>query len=295
MVNITGIVVEALVISSLYALVAIGFTMIFGVAGQLNLGHGASVVIASMGTVSLMNLGINFVPAIVLAVALAGVFNAILFGVFVKALEREYDRLETQAIMVMIVTLLLFLIVEQFFRLSMGSQPYTVPPLIAGSTDIVGISVTNNLVLAFIVSWVAIAALYGFVSHTWTGRALLATTMSRRGATIIGVDIDRLYLVTWAVAGLLAGFSGLFIGSFETAVYTMGRDPLVISFAIVVLGGLGSIKGSVIGAYIIGTIEVITTSLISTRLSGMAAFTVLIVVLMAKPQGLFGRELTLGD
>jgi branched-chain amino acid transport system permease protein len=286
--------VESLVISSLYALVAIGFTLIFGVGGQLNIAHGANVTITSLGTVALIGIGINFEVAFATTLFLILIFNAVLYVVFVKGIQYKYDKLETQEIMTMIVTLLIYLIVEQSFRITMGSYQRAVPSIIEGRMDIAGVTVTNNLVLAFILSWIVIALLYIFITYTWTGRALMASTMSERGSVMIGVDLDRLRLLTWVIAGLLAAVAGIFIGSIETAVYSMGRDPLIISFAIVVLGGLGSIKGSVIGAYIIGTMEILTTSLISTRLTGMAAFIVLILVLVIKPQGLFGRDLSSG-
>jgi branched-chain amino acid transport system permease protein len=293
-VEVLSIIVESLVISSLYALVAIGFTLIFGVGGQLNIAHGANVTITSLGTVALIGIGINFEVAFATTLFLILIFNAVLYVVFVKGIQYKYDKLETQEIMTMIVTLLIYLIVEQSFRITMGSYQRAVPSIIEGRMDIAGVTVTNNLVLAFILSWIVIALLYIFITYTWTGRALMASTMSERGSVMIGVDLDRLRLLTWVIAGLLAAVAGIFIGSIETAVYSMGRDPLIISFAIVVLGGLGSIKGSVIGAYIIGTMEILTTSLISTRLTGMAAFIVLILVLVIKPQGLFGRDLSSG-
>ncbi len=115
--------------------------------------------------------------------------------------------------------------------------------------------------------------------------------MSTRGASLVGIETNRMYLYTWAVAGALAGLAGVFLGSIQTAGWAMGREPLVLSFSIVVLGGIGSIRGSLIGAYIIGFLEVFTVSYVDSSLSGLASLVVLVVILLVKPEGLFGREL----
>lgn len=287
-----------LILSALYALVAVGFTMIFGVGGVLNLAHGAAITIGALVTfyiASAAGLGLPLAVGIAGAISAAIVFNFGLYRVIVIPVERKFEAREYQAILILIMTLLTALLVEQSFRLLIGSDARSVPAIIPGNVSIAGATVSNNLLLAFVVSWVAIGALFYFVNNTLMGRALVAATMSRRGAELVGADIDRLFLWTWIIAAVLAAIAGIFLGAFIPGDYTMGRDPLIISFAIVVLGGLGSIRGSVIGAYIIGFLEVFTTTHISPRLTGLAAFTVLILVLLLKPEGLYGRELTLGE
>ena len=97
--------------------------------------------------------------------------------------------------------------------------------------------------------------LFYFVDRTRTGKAILATSMSDKGAALVGIDAERIYTYTWLLAGALAGVTGLFLASFQTASPTMGRTPLLLAFAIVVVGGLGSIRGSVIGAYLISFLD----------------------------------------
>jgi branched-chain amino acid transport system permease protein len=130
-----------------------------------------------------------------------------------------------------------------------------------------------------------------YITKTDTGRAILATSQDRKGAFLVGIDSTRINLWMWLLAAMLAGIAGLFLASNGEAVtWDMGRQPLILSFAIVVLGGLGSIKGSVIGAYLIGSLEILTTNFVDARLAGLAPLVVLLLVLFVRPAGLYGQE-----
>jgi branched-chain amino acid transport system permease protein len=153
-----------------------------------------------------------------------------------------------------------------------------------------GTDVEANRLIVFVLSWVVIAALFAFVNNTKTGKAILATSMTERGAALVGIDSGRVFSYTWAIAGALAGIAGLFLASFGTASPFMGRSPLLLSFSIVIVGGLGSIRGSVVGAYFVGLLDTVTVSLVSARLSGLMPLVALVVVLLVKPEGLYGRE-----
>jgi len=308
--------------SALYALVAIGFTIIFGVGGVLNLAHGASITLGAYLTLAWFDIlkremadigdlsfalgnwqfeilegGVADPVALLLvfvaALAVIAVFNAALYLVFVRGLERVYETAEQLSLTVMIVTLLFALIVEQLVRIHFGTQASSVPVFVDGV--IPGTNVAMNLLVGFIVSWLVIGALFLLIDRTRLGKALVAASMSRRGAEIVGVDIRRLYVVTWVLAGVLAGVAGVFIGSFGTATPMMGRSPLVISFAVVILGGLGSIRGSVLAAYIIGFLEIGTTTYLDPSASGVVPFLVVVLVLLVRPEGLYGRELQTGE
>lgn len=283
MADIVTILINGTVISSLYALVAIGFTMIFGVGGTINLAHGGIITVGAFSAYYVTNAGLGIWAGVLAAMAVPALFSVLLYKGFA---ERRND-----IIIVMILTLLASIVVEEVVRIVEGSQPKAIPALVSGTTELLGSSVQNNLLVVFVVSWLLIGGLFAFVNYTKTGKAILATSMSPRGAALVGIESDRINLYTWAIAGLLAGIAGLFLGSYQTANWAMGREPLILSFSIVVLGGLGSIRGSLVAAYVIGFLEVITTSAIDPRLSGLAGLVVLVVVLLVRPEGLFGREL----
>lgn len=289
-----------LVFSALYALTAIGFTIIFGVGGVLNLAHGASITISAFVTfLGYQNFQASLgdtaalVVAFLIGLVLVALFNAFLYLVLVRGLERVYESAEYVTLMVMIVTLLSALVVEQYFRLRYGSQPRSVPSFVDGV--IPGTNVEMNLLLGFVVSWIVIAILFVLVTRSKVGMGLVAASMTQHGAEIVGVDLKKLYLYTWILAGVLAGIAGVFLGSFGQAQYTMGRSPLVISFAIVIFGGLGSIRGSVIGAYVIGFLEIGTATFIDPNAVGITSFVVVVAVLLLRPEGLYGRELQVGE
>lgn len=287
MVNAVNIAVNAAIISALYALVAIGFTLIFGVGGVLNLAHGASITVGAFAAFYVTAgryLGMGIGAGLLAAVLAAAAFSGVLYLVMIRPVEDE-------PIMVMILTLVTAVAIEQVILTVEGSQPKAIPSLVGGTVAFGGARFQANMLVVFALSWLVIGVLFAFVNYTRSGKALLATSMSGKGAALVGIDAGRINLGTWLIAGALAGLAGLFLGSFQTAHWAMGRNPLVLSFTIVVLGGIGSIKGSVVGAYLIGALEVLTTQLISPRLQGLTPLIVLVLVLLVKPEGLFGREL----
>lgn len=278
-----NVIANGLLLSSLYALIAIGFTMIFGIRGVLNVAHGASITIGGFSMYYVAGV-LDFNPWIggLAALIIPGIFSIIVYVGLVRWIEDD-------PVVVVIMTLLVLLIVERFFLLVAGSQGKVVPLLIEGQFNVGSVSIGANRTLAFIVSWILILGVLYFVERTLVGNAIRSLSMSERGSAIVGVNEFRVSVLTWFIAGLLAGAAGLFLSTFRTAGWDMGLSPLLLAFTIVILGGLGSIRGSVIGAYMIGFIEVFTTTYVDSRLSGLSAFVILVIILIAKPEGLFGH------
>ncbi|WP_255196313.1 branched-chain amino acid ABC transporter permease [Halorarius litoreus] len=284
MVNAANVLINVLLLGALYSLVAIGFTLIFGVGGVLNLAHGAIITVGAYSAYYVNGL-VDSVYVAALAAALGGALFSLLMY---KGLIRKARH---NPVTVLILTLVMGLIVEQVALIVFGGQALAVSSLVEGSSSVGGYDVRNNRIAVFALSWVLIGALFYFVNRTKTGQAILATSMSEKGAALVGIEADSIYTYTWVLAGILAGLAGVFLASFQTATPFMGRTPLLLSFSIVVIGGLGSIRGSVIGAYLISFLDQITVSYISTRLAGVSALVILVLVLLVKPEGLFGREL----
>ena len=142
---------------------------------------------------------------------------------------------------------------------------------------------------AVIVSWACIGAVLLFVRRTHMGRAMRALAMDRRGAIISGINPDRVNLTTWAISGALAGVAGIFYGSYTFLVPDMWVLPLIMSFAIVVIGGLGSVEGTLAAAHIVGFMETATVLAINDKLRSVPGLVIMIIVLVLRPKGLLGR------
>jgi branched-chain amino acid transport system permease protein len=285
-VSIATVAANVLLLGALYSLVAIGFTLIFGVGGVLNLAHGASITLGAYSAYYAVQFGLGIYVGGLVALAVPALFNYALYKGLIKPAGEN-------PVAVLILTLVLSLVVEQVFLAIAGAQPVTIPGFVDGQVAILG-GLEANRVLGFVLSWVLIGGLFYFVNRTKQGQAILATSMSKKGSALVGINPDRTYTYTWIIAGLLAGVAGLFLGSFQSLNPLMGRSPLLLSFSIVVLGGLGSIRGSVIGAYFISLLDQLTIFYVSDRLAGLSGLVVLVVVLLVRPKGLFGRELAEG-
>jgi branched-chain amino acid transport system permease protein len=282
MVDLIGIMITGAMISAIYSLIAVGFTLIFGVGGVLNMTHGTMLLVA--GYTYLVFTGV--VPS-VLALAIA----AVVAGVISFAIYRGIvQNTESDVIITAFVTLLLALIVQELAVVQFSAQSRTVQPLITGAVDAGGTRVRYISLIAFIASWVVIGGLWYYVNETKSGRAILATSMSEKGANIVGIDIPRVKYETWLLAGGLAGLGGVFFASVQELSPYMWLDPLVYAFIIVIVGGIGSIKGSIIGAYLIGYLETATVSIAGSEFRGIVALLVVVAIMMYSPEGLYGRE-----
>lgn len=283
MVNVSNILVAGIAISSLYALVAIGFTLIFGVGGVFNLAHGALLALGGFTSYFIsFKYGLSPVLGLVGAVLVTGLVGGVLY---LKVIEPVEDN----TVAVLILTLLAGFLIQFGFGIFVTKQTVSIPQIAPGSVSIAGTTVQNNTVFVFVSSVILMVSLFVLVERTEVGKAIIAMSMSERGASLVGIDQRRMKLYTWVLAAMFAGFAGVLLTSYQTGQWNMGLQPLLLSFTIVILGGLGSIKGSIVAAYLIGFVETITTSVVSSQLTGVVPLTLLIVILLVRPQGLFGR------
>ena len=292
---ITNAILAATFISALYAVIAIGFTLIFGVGGILNFAHGAFITV---GAFTAMVVSSNAVMGLPIAVGLvAGTLAGAAVGAatYLGVIRYVRTRPVTVLILTFVIGFFLMYVIRILANDVLGVDPlqFPVSPVITEPAFGLGASTANSLFI-FVTSWILIGALIWFVNYTKTGRAIIAVSMSDKGAALAGIDAEKINLITWTLAGAFAGYAGILLaGSLGTGSWLMSIEPpapLVLSFAIVILGGLGSIKGSVVGAYIIGFFETFTVSFVSSQLAGISSLVLLLAFLLVKPEGLFGRE-----
>jgi branched-chain amino acid transport system permease protein len=287
MVSFVNVLINAISISSLYAIVALGFTLIFGVGGVLNFSHGALITIGAEASYIISNgtnLGLHPALGIVGGMLTAALVAGALYLGVVRFVEDE-------PVTLLILTFIIGFFIQHAMRVFVtGTNNFSVNQVTPGESSLGGISVFNIDITIFVLATILVALTGVFVSQTKTGKAILAVSMSDKGAAIVGIDSRKINLITWLLAGAFAGIAGVLLTMKNTGTWNMGTQPLILAFSIVILGGLGSIKGSVVGAYIIGFTETFTTQYIDSSLQGFTALVLLIVFLLIKPEGLFGRE-----
>ena len=286
------ILVDGFAISALYALGATGFTLIFGVSGVLNLSHGAIMVAAAVAAWAISGL-LQAGPAMG---ALAGILVAVVLSfatyfLTVRPVQRSRRIAGSEKeIFILTATLLWGIIIQEAIAYFFTNNAKTVLPIIDGVVTFLGVRTPANEYFTAIACWLAIGLLWLFVNRTRSGKAVLAASMNPRGVTLLGFELSNIYLVVWGIYGLLAGSAGVLLGMFlGVSSYSVG--PLTASaFSIVVLGGLGSVSGSLIAAYVVGYLETVTAYLVSPAYRTIPALLLLVAVMYLRPQGLFGRR-----
>jgi branched-chain amino acid transport system permease protein len=165
-----------------------------------------------------------------------------------------------------------------------------VAPIVQGVISIAGVRTPANEIFTAIVCWLVIAVLWLLVNRTRAGKAVLAASMNPRGVTLLGIELSQIYIAVWAIYGVLVGVAGVLLGMFlGVSSYSVG--PLTASaFSIVVLGGLGSVSGALIAAYVVGYLETLTAYLISPAYRTIPALLLLVAVMYIRPRGLLGRR-----
>ena len=278
------IIIQGLLLSGLYALIAVGFTLIFSIGRVLNLAYGAYLMIGGYVYYHFTQvLGMPQIAGILLAAVFGSVIGILKYRLIVKTLKGDHVAVE-------ISTLILAVVIQAGIVLVFKDSSKILHPIVPGVWRVGGATVTFNILTAALASWAIIIGLYLFVRNTHIGRAMQAVSMDVKGAAISGVDPDRINLITWGISGALGAVAGVFFASYTQLNPSMWVAPLIIAVAVVIVGGIGSIIGSLIVAHIIGFMEIISTTLIAAELRGVFTMLLIIGVLVLRPRGLFGRE-----
>jgi len=278
------ILIVGAVSSAIYAMLAVGFTLIFGVARVLNLAHGSFYALGAYGTYFFT----AHLKWPLLLAAIAAIAVVALFGVFV---ERVLVRpMRASQLAVLMITLAVALVVEQAMFLTFGSEYRNVPAFVDAKFHIGGVDVAGARLLALGVGAAVIAALWLFIQHTRLGSAILAISQDPQAAQYMGIPSDRIFTVVMALSAALAALAGILAGPFLTVQPTMWLLPIVKAFAIVVVGGLGSIPGSILAALLLGYAETIVGYTVSTSWTEIVSVAATLLMLVVRPAGFFGKR-----
>jgi branched-chain amino acid transport system permease protein len=278
------IVMSGLINGSILALLAIGFSLIFGVARIVNFSHTAFYMVAAYCIyVVTQKMGLHPVWGMIAAVLLVTLLGMITYTVFINPI-REHEGA------VLIATIALAMILQEVMSLIFTGTYLSVPALIDGYLPILGVKVFYQQLLSFFAALITLAALWVILMKTKLGLAIRSTAQDREVANLMGINEARVAMMTMGLSVGLAGFTGAIVVPLTILEPGMWMSPLIMMMAVVVLGGLGSLKGSFTGAYILGFAEALVVFLapMGAFLKGPIALCIMILVLLMRPEGLFG-------
>ncbi len=280
------ILITSLINGSTYALLAIGFSLIFGVARIVNIAHTAFYMVAAYCIYfTTYRLGFNSVAAMLTGVILVSILGYIVFKVFIAPI-REHEQA------VLIGTIALAIALQEIMLLIFSGDYLSVPALIKGYATILGVKVFYQQLITFASVLVVLGAMRLFLMHTKLGLAIRATAQDREVANLMGMNESRVAMMAVVISVGLAGATGAIIVPLTTIEPFMWSHPLIMMMAVVVLGGMGSIKGSFYAAFILGFAEAMVVFLLPSGafLKGAVALSIMILVLVVRPAGLFGVQ-----
>jgi branched-chain amino acid transport system permease protein len=281
---ILDIIISSLINGSIYALLAIGFSLIFGVARIVNVAHTAFYMLAAYciyyGT---HKLGGNPALCMLVSVVVVTLMGLISYRLFIDPI-REHEAA------VLIATIALAMAMQEVMLLLFTGDFLGVPSLVEGYRKVFGVKIAYQQMLTFAVALLVLAVVWALLLKTKLGLAIRSTAQDREVANLMGINESRVAMITMGVSVGLAAFTGAVIAPLTIVNPFMWMPPLIMMMAVVVLGGLGSIKGSFIGAYILGFAEALVVFILpmGAYLKGSVALSIMILVLLMRPEGLFG-------
>ena len=281
--------ISGLNLGSIYALIALGYTMVYGIAKMLNFAHGDVIMIGAYSViVTVSSLGLPPVIAI-----LIGIVFCALLGVSIEFLAYKPLR-KASSLAVLITAIGVSYFLQNIAQLIFGTQQLAFPkiinlsPIKIGSVQIDGITLVTLCVTAVIMVLLTL-----FINFTKIGKAMRAVSEDKEAAELMGISTNRTISITFAIGSALAMIASLFYGATYTYIKpTTGSMPGIKAFTAAVFGGIGSIPGAMLGGIMLGIIEQYAKAYISTTMSDAIVFGVLILVLLVKPTGLLGKKIS---
>jgi branched-chain amino acid transport system permease protein len=282
--NILGqVFINGILIGGVFALISVGLTLVFGVMRVINFAHGDLLMIAMYSTYFLSLIGIDPYISILIAIPVYFLLGAGLYKLFIQPVIKSSSL--TQILTTLGLAILLQNLALMFFK---GDMRTTASRIVSGSTAIHGYLLSNTRLVSFLITMIVTAVVFIFLKHTWTGKAIRATTMDRRASALMGINFNRVYVTAFAIGTALVGIAGALLAPMYQTFPTVGSQFGNIAFIVVVLGGLGDLKGALIGGIIIGLIDSFSGYFLTTGLKELVYFGIFILVLFVRPSGIFG-------
>jgi branched-chain amino acid transport system permease protein len=283
--TIVQLVVSGILIGSVYVLMSIGLTLIFGVLRIVNFAHGEFLMIAMYGAWAFSRLlGLNPYFAIVAIVPAMFLFGALVYRLIVSpALGRPH-------LVVVFATMALSIFLQNAALMLMTADLRDVPPIFARSMTIGPVFVKGELLIGFAVTLLCTIGLRWVIKHTFLGKAIRATVQDGEAAMLMGIAVPRIFLITFAAGSALVGLAACIMVPLFSVFPTVGLNFVLIAFVIVVLGGMGSIEGAWLGGVCVGVVQSVSAYYVAPAYGQLFFFLLFLLVMIFRPNGLFGQK-----
>ena len=280
--NFLSYLINGISLGSVYAIIALGYTMVYGIAKMLNFAHGDVIMVGCyIVFMTMSGQGWGAVPAVVLSIIVCTVLGIVIEKIAYKPLRKAAPL----AVLITAIGVSYFL---ENAALLIFANVVTLPALkLAGGA----LTISGTTIVTFLACVVIMAALMLFIKKTKAGQAMLAVSEDKDAAQLMGVNVNATISLTFAIGSGLAAVAGvLFCSAYPTLTPYTGAMPGIKAFTAAVFGGIGSIPGALIGGILLGVIEILGRAYISSQLSDAIVFAVLIIVLLVKPSGILGKQ-----
>ena len=289
--------INGLTLGAVYGLIAIGYTMVYGIIGMINFAHGevymVSAYLCAIGLALLAYFGIHSFPLLIFGTL---VFTIIVTGVYGWAIERiAYRPLRNSTRLAPLISAIgMSLILQNYVQLSQGPNQQGIPTLMHGVLRItVGdgvVQITWTKIFILLAAFVGMVVLSWIINHTQLGRVCRATQQDRRMAAILGINTDRVISLVFMIGAAMAGLAGVLVTmNYGTFDFYIGFIIGIKAFTAAVLGGIGSLPGAMLGGLLLGVAEAQVAGLVHSDYKDVFSFALLVAILIFRPQGLLGR------
>ena len=283
--------INGLSLGSIYALIALGYTMVYGIAKMLNFAHGDVIMVgAYVLSIIATQAGLSPVLVMILPIIIAMIACTVL-GVTIEKIAYKPLR-ESSPLAVLITAIGVSYFLQSVALLLFGSNQRKVKSFIPYFTIKLGnIELSGDAIITLLVTIIIMIALVLFINKTKVGKAMLAVSEDKGAAQLMGINVNRTISLTFAIGSFLASIASiLYVSSYGFVGPYSGSMPGIKAFVAAVLGGIGSVPGAMLGGLILGLIESMSKAYISTQLADAIVFSVLIIVLLVKPTGILGKK-----
>lgn len=283
-----SVIVAGLVSGSIYALIASGLSLVWGALGVFNFAHGVLLMMGAFAAWWVSDpagLGLGLFAGILASM----IFMVAAGGVLYVLLVRPWIGTPAAELTVIMTTIAGAMFLENLALYTFGARLKALDQVVTGTVLIAGTAMQAQNLLVIVLAPALLGSLALFLKLSKHGLAIRAIAQNHEAARLLGIKVERTYLLTFSVSALLAGVAGIMMGGLFNITPSMGNDPLLRAFLVVVFGGLGSLPGTIIAAYAIGLIEATSSYYIGIYWTPVVLFSVLIAVLLLRPNGILGR------